>query len=368
MKPAAQRLKRYRAWMQKRGVDLVLITHLPNIRYLANFSGSAGYLIVRNRRVYFVSDFRYRDQAHQEVFPWIRVRIPREVLREVLHLLRPGRRIGLEAEHTTLGFYRFLEGALTRRTSRELVPLPDQVLRLRAIKDGEEIARIRKAQEITDRIFEDVLNLVEPERMTELDLAAEIEYRMKKYGASGPSFPTIVASGTHTALPHAQPRPVKIAHNAPLLLDFGCVYEGYASDMTRTVWIGSQVDPEFEKIYHIVNDARARAIEAARPGMSTADLDEVARAYIRNAGYGEAFGHSLGHGVGLEIHEAPWLAPRRGKRPEQFISRLRVGHVVTIEPGIYLPHLGGVRIEDLVVIRPNGAKVLTQSPRELIRL
>jgi len=177
-----------------------------------------------------------------------------------------------------------------------------------------------------------------------------------------------VASGTHTALPHAQPRNVKIAHNAPLLVDFGCVYQGYASDMTRTVWIGSQVDPEFEKIYHIVNDARARAIEAAHVGMNTADLDEVARAYIRSKGYGEAFGHSLGHGVGLEIHEAPWLAPRRGKRPEQFISRLQAGNVVTIEPGIYLPHLGGVRIEDLVVIREDHVEVLTRSPRELLRL
>ncbi len=358
--PFEHRLSKVREWMSNQGLSALLVSDLSNIRYLTNFSGSNALLVIQKDRADFFSDFRYQEQSAQEVpqpLYHIHTENP-DVYEAAVALLKenPGP-IGFERFHLRYHWFLFLRSRLRGRSLRGI----KDILRThRAVKDPEEVDKIVRAQRIAERVLHEVLDLIEPGKTTELDLAAEIEYRMKRYGATGPSFPTIVASGRHSALPHARPRNHPIEPNAPLLFDMGCVVDGYASDMTRTFWVGSKPDPQFLQIYDIVNEARHRAIEAIRPGIPAKDIDEKARGWIRDHGYGEYFGHGLGHGVGLEVHERPVVSFRSKET-------LETGHVVTIEPGIYLPDLGGVRIEDLVLVDPQP-KVLTEFPTTLLRI
>ena len=239
----------------------------------------------------------------------------------------------------------------------KFLPKADVIEQIAAVKDASEIASIRKAVAITDRTFSDILPMIKP-GVREIDLAAEISYLQRKHGAEKDAFDTIVASGTRSALPHGHASAKKIARGELLTLDFGCVVDGYHSDMTRTVGVG-RLSGETKKMYALVLDAQRAAVDAARAGLRTAELDAVARGIIRRGGHDKHFRHSLGHGIGLQIHEAPRISV-------QSRALLAAGNVITIDPGVYLPGLGGVRIEDDVVIGADGCTVLNRSPKELL--
>jgi Xaa-Pro aminopeptidase len=356
--PTHRRLRKLRDQFAQIGVDSFLVTFQPHLRYLSGFSGSAGAGLVSADSAVLLTDGRYADQVRGEVAGW-KVAVCRDGFLDELgrrRLLWPGERVGFDGNTVTYAQYRLFKKTFPGVTFR---PRVDCVEKIAVVKDEEEIANIRKAVSITDRVFSDVLGLIRP-GIRELDIAAEISYRHLKYGAEGDAFETIVASGERGALPHGRASMKKIARREMVTLDFGCVVLGYHSDMTRTVAVGRPV-PEAAKIYRTVLDAQSRAVEAAKGGIRTGDLDAVARSAIRKEGYDRYFRHSLGHGLGLQIHEPPRISVLSK-------SVLQPGNVVTIEPGIYVAGLGGVRIEDDVVIRADGCEVLNRSAKELIVL
>lgn len=354
----ARRLHELRAQFGPIGVDAFLVTFPPHLRYLSGFSGSSGAGLVTARGAVLLTDGRYADQIRKEVGKW-RIVICRDgVLEEMKNrrLLQNGARVGFDGNTLTYAQYRVFKKTFPRVV---FCPKVDSVEKIAVVKDEGEIANIRKAVDITDRVFLEILGMIKP-GIRELDIAAEISYRQRKYGAEGDAFETIVASGERGALPHGRASMKKIARREMVTLDFGCVYRGYHSDMTRTVSVGRPL-PEARKIYRAVLDAQLRAVEAARSGMKTGDLDAVARTCIRREGYDRYFRHSLGHGLGLQIHEPPRISVLS-------TSTLQAGNVVTIEPGVYIAGLGGVRIEDDIVIRSDHSEVLNHSPKELIVL
>ncbi len=338
-------------------MDCLLVGALPNIFYLTGFTGSAGLLLVEERGATLYTDGRYTLQAAEEVKA-ARVVVPRGgALPAVLRRLRRGRRrrVGFE---TGSGY------PLVTRLARELGwrrlrAVEDAVERLRLVKDEEEIAAIRRSVELTARALADVLPLVRP-GASERDLAAELEYRMRCLGAEKPAFDTIVASGPRTALPHARPTARLLGKNEFVLFDAGAILNGYSSDMTRTVCLGP-APKQARRLYRAVEEAQQQAREAVRAGVSCAEVDRAARGHLAARGFGPYFTHSTGHGLGIQVHENPRLAARAK-------TRLPPGAVVTIEPGAYLPGVGGVRIEDVVVVRARGAEVLTPTPRDLLEL
>ena len=362
MKPefplVAARLQKLRSQFALIGVDAFLVTFPPHLRYLSGFSGSNGAGLVGARGGVLLTDGRYADQVRSEVRNW-RIAICEDgVLEEIKHrrLLQNGQRVGFDGNTVTYGQYRLFKKTFPRVVFRPRVGCIEKIA---AVKDEDEIAKIRQAVAITDRVFSEILGMIKP-GLRELDLSAEISYRQRKYGAEADAFETIVASGERGALPHGRASMKKIARREMITLDFGCVYEGYHSDMTRTVALGRPT-AEARKIYYAVLDAQLRAVEAARSGMKTGDLDAVARTCIRRNGYDRYFRHSLGHGLGLQIHEPPRISVLS-------TSILEAGNVVTIEPGVYIAGVGGVRIEDDVVIRHGHCEVLNHSPKELIVL
>ncbi|MBI2429138.1 MAG: aminopeptidase P family protein [Ignavibacteriales bacterium] len=262
--------------------------------------------------------------------------------------------IGIEKDHLTVTQFEELR-KFARKKSLKL--LRGSVEQLRSVKDDDEISLIRKAVSITDTVFSKVLGMIKP-GVLESDIAAEISYFHRKFGAEKEAFDTIIASGERSALPHGRASSRKIGMNEFLTLDFGCIYEGYHSDMTRTVCVGKP-NEEMKKIYTIVSDAQKNALDVIAAAKTARSIDAVARGHIASKGFGHYFGHSLGHGVGLEIHESLRLASTNKEK-------LRQGNVVTVEPGIYLPKKFGVRIEDIVVVRNEGCENLTTSPKELI--
>lgn len=359
-----KRIERVRGKFSELGIDALLVSDLsrpeqsvPNVQYLTGFTGSNGYLLITADDAIFFTDGRYEIQAGQEV-TCCEVRIMSKDV-TITGAVKENSTLGVIGDHITVTNLQRFENSLSKKNV-SVKPVKNIVMDLRKVKDEDEIELIKKAQAITDKLFEIIINeLVRPEKMTELDLAAEIEYQMKKLGASGPSFDTIVATGEHTALPHAKPRRVVIKNNTPLLIDMGVYLDGYVSDMTRTVWIGNSPNEEFERIYRIVLEAQKTAEMGVRPGMTTVEVDKLARDVIASNGYGDKFVHSLGHGVGLNIHEAPIVS----SRPET-ATEVRENMAFTVEPGIYIEGFGGVRIEDIVVIRADGAEIITKSPKE----
>jgi len=351
------RLEKLRTFMAAEKVDSMYVTNRSSIRYLSGFSGSAALLLISEKDAHFFTDFRYKEQSAQEVSSEFEIHIGKKLLEESTAFIGNAKRVGFESRYTTYSFYEELKKLLD---DRELVPLSDYIMELRSRKTPEEIEKIERAQKITDAVFSEVLEIINPE-MTELELAAEIEYRMKRHGAEGFAFSTIVASGPHSALPHAKPRPVKLGTETMVVMDFGARLDGYNSDMTRTIWIGNSPDPKFLEIYEITLKAQTLAEERARIGMKASDLDGIARNYIKEHGYGEQFGHGLGHGVGIDVHELPRVA-------ESSEEILNENTVFTVEPGIYLPGFGGVRIEDMVVLQKDGPRILTASSKELIKV
>ena len=344
-------------------VDAILITDPYNMRYYTGFRGGEGaaFITNKNSRV-LITDSRYTEAAEKECYDGFSVRqmgagvTLYDILREFISS-DDIKLIGFENESISFSLYTKLSKNLGEAI--ELKPIDDLLLIPRQIKNPEEIKLLREAEHIGDMAFDDILGKLRP-GMTELEVAAELEYSMKKHGAEGLSFDTIAASGVNSSMPHAIPSTKKIAEGEFITMDFGCIYQGYCSDMTRTVCLG-KADDEMKKVYYIVLSAQLSVLENLKPGMMCKDVDRIARDYITAQGYGDYFGHGLGHGVGLYIHESPAFNTRD-------TSVVRPGMIETDEPGIYLPGRFGVRIEDMILITEDGCESLAKSPKELIEL
>ena len=341
-------------------LDGLLVTGMSNIRYLTGFSGSSALLVVTPRDVVFITDFRYQTQVVEEVGDVARVSIEASSLWTGLWLqlasLASVQVLGFETAHIPHRDFQRLVEAGARWQWR---PTVDLVETLRERKDASEIERIRDAAGVATRALGRTLPEIRAGR-SELEVAGVLEKALRDEGSEGFPFPSIVASGPRSALPHARSSSRTLAAGDFLLMDFGAEVGGYCSDITRTVVVG-RASEEHREIYDVVRVANERAATGVRAGMTGRDADAIARQYIERAGYGELFGHSLGHGIGLEVHESPRLArTAEGALPE--------GAVITIEPGVYRPGWGGVRIEDDVVLGADGPQILTQFPRELIEL
>jgi len=338
-------------------LDAILITDMRNIRYLCGFSGSEGALVIAPDAAWFLCDSRYTEQATAELKG---VEVRECALRlETLNSLAAEnglKRIGFEACHTTVSAYRKISGALTGIELVELGPVLDNV---RTRKDADEIERLSSVALLASQSLMTVLDLIKP-GVSESDIALELEFEMRRRGAEGRAFDFIVASGVRGAMPHGRASDKLIQSGELVTIDFGALKDAYHSDETVTVACGQPGIRERE-VHAIVKAAHDLAIECVRPGLACRELDAVARDYIRDHGYGEYFGHGLGHGVGLEIHESPTLSPRSD-------SILEEGMVITIEPGIYIPGFGGVRIEDTLVVTADGYRILTSADKQLLIL
>lgn len=335
-------------------IDCLLVSSLTNIRYLTGFSGSSGLLLVASDLRILITDFRYEEQVKLQAPEFKTIIAKGKIYEELPALLGSKKlRLGFESNQITYKSFLLLKELLP---DTEFVPVEAIIERLSIKKDDEEIRKIKEAADIVDRVFAKIKTKFYP-GLTEKEVAAEIEYLIKMEGGEKASFDTIVASGKRSSMPHAFPTDQKISEGELVILDFGAFFEGYASDMTRTVILG-EASKEETNIYNIVLEAQEEALKAASAGMTCAQLDSIARSIIEKAGYGNNFGHSLGHGVGLQVHESPRLSSKDE-------TVLEACMVVTIEPGIYISGWGGVRIEDLIVILPNGSENLTASPKGL---
>lgn len=332
------------------GIDALLVTSLPNIMYLTGFTGSTAMVLITPGKRWFLTDFRYHTQVAQQVDPSYELvdNTAKNLVRTVLPSI-PGnedlKRIGFESTNVSHDMW----SMLSTDENHEFVATKAMVEDLREVKTEAEIELIRAAVLLNEKVWLEVLATLGP-NTTEADLVAEIEYRARKRGATGTSFDPIVASGANSSKPHARFTQDKIVPGTPLTFDMGMLLNGYCSDMTRTVFF-KDCPPKWEEIYNIVRQAKDAANDAVMPGRIGKEIDAVARKVISDAGYGDKFGHGLGHGVGLEVHEGPRLA-------QVAEMELRVGNVLTNEPGIYLPGEGGIRIEDMFVVRADGPENL----------
>jgi Xaa-Pro aminopeptidase len=355
---SAERAERLAALVAERELDALLVTDLVNLRWASGFTGTNGFALVGPDERVFMTDFRYVERAEEEVSGYERRRAPQgEQAASLLALIGDEggpRRVGFDDVHMSVKQWR----AVTERLPEEveLVEAGGVVEELRAVKEPGEIELIRAAAQLADEAFRAV---IEPgiAGRTEREVALALEDRFRHLGAEGPSFPSIVAAGAHGALPHAEPRDVEIPAGTLVVVDFGAVLNGYCSDCTRTVATG-EIDGDAREIYELVLRAQVESLAAIRPGRPGKEVDAVARDIIAEAGHGERFGHGLGHGVGLEVHEAPRLA-QSGTTP------LVPGNVVTCEPGVYVPGEVGVRIEDLVLVVEDGAERLSSLDKDL---
>lgn len=353
-----KRLAKLREKLAASHLDAAFIYSKENRRYISGFTGTTGYVLVTADKAYFITDFRYKDQARQQCKDFEVIIHGSSLLETVKETVASNliKTIGIEDSFMTVVFFENLKNALA---GSELLPLKDIMDNLRLYKDAEEIECIAKAAAIADEAFAHILTFIKP-GLTEREVAVELEYFCKKKGATEMSFDSIVASGVRSSLPHGVYSDKVINSGEFLTLDFGCVYNGYCSDMTRTVFVG-KADEKQKEIYHIVLEAQQKALENIKPGMLGKEVDKIARDIIAAMGYGENFGHGLGHGVGLAVHEEPRLSPLGDKT-------LQANMVVTDEPGIYIAEYGGVRIEDLVLVTEGGCKVLSNSPKHFIEL
>ena len=351
------RVNNLRKQMKSEGISSFLITSPYNLRYLTGFTGTTGLALIGLEEAFFITDFRYTEQAAKQCVGFEIVKNVGPILEVVADLVESKNieNLGFEESFVSFKQYVELEGLL----EVDLIPVSGMVEELREIKDEEEIAIVEKACEIADKAFSHILTYIKP-GMTEIQVANELDFYMRSLGASSVSFETIVASGLRSAMPHGVASEKVIEQGDMITIDFGCYYNGYVSDMTRTISLGEPSD-KLREIYNVVKEAQQKVLDVAKPGMTGVELDAVARDYIASKGYGEAFGHSTGHGIGLEIHEGPNVSKLAEKA---FVP----GNIITNEPGIYLPGIGGVRIEDDMLVTENGIKRLTHSEKELIIL
>jgi Xaa-Pro aminopeptidase len=358
------RIARLSEELRTQEVDRLLVSTPVNVRYLSGYTGSNGLLVIaanENAGHRFFTDFRYATQSAEQIPDGITREIaPVELIEAAAHSLGQGGvsgdcKLGFDDASLTVKQHLRLRELLA--SGWELVSCAGVVERLRELKEEPEIANIRAAAQLADEALTGLLEAGLVGR-TEREVAIELELRMRRLGAQAPSFPSIVASGEHGALPHAEPREVEIARDVLVTIDWGAYLDGYCSDCTRTYATG-RLSEEASEVYELVLCAQEAALEALRPGIGGREVDAVARSIIEEAGHAEHFGHGVGHGVGLEIHEAPRLSRTAGD------ESLRVGNVVTVEPGVYVPERLGVRIEDLVLVGKGGPERLTGLPKQL---
>ncbi|KAB2398978.1 MULTISPECIES: M24 family metallopeptidase [Bacillus] len=337
------------------GIDGLLITKKENRQYATSFTGSAGVVLISAHKAIFITDFRYVDQAKKEIkaaeIIMHKGNLEEEVAKQVSKLNI--QKLGIEDNNMTLQQFKKLQ----KYIHTKMVPVCEIIENIRLIKDTSEIETMKIAATIADQAFHHIVTFLKP-GISEIDVRDELEFFMRKKGATSSSFQIIVASGVRSSLPHGVASNKIIERGDIVTLDFGALYDGYCSDITRTVAIGEPSE-EFKKIYNVVREALKRGTEAIKPGETAKSIDDVTRKYITDCGYGQYFGHSTGHGLGLEIHEPLRLS-------QESTATLEEGMVVTVEPGIYIPNWGGCRIEDDIVITKDGYEVITKSNRELI--
>lgn len=351
------RRNQLRKLLRAAGADSLLVTNFTNVTYLTGFTGDDSYLLVGPKDTILVSDPRYTTQLEEECPDiTISIRPPgKSMLDGVAEAVRSakGSNLAIEADAMTVGLHAQLEAKLPKN---KLVPAAGLVEELRVVKDKQEIEEIELAARYAEKGFAILRATLRPDR-TEKEVAADLEYQMRLLGANGCSFPPIIAVGARAALPHARPTDQKIGAGDFVLVDWGATARHYKSDLTRVLVTG-KISPKLERVYNVVLKAQLQAIAAIKPGLTGREVDAVARGIIADAGFARHFGHGLGHGLGLDIHEAPRLAAAA----EQV---LKPGMVVTVEPGIYLPGWGGVRIEDDILVTKTGGEVLTNVPKKL---
>jgi Xaa-Pro aminopeptidase len=359
------RHKAVRAAMKDLNLDGLLLTHPPDLHYLTNFTGEDSVGLITHKDFFLVTDFRYKEQSQIEA-GWLKTSLRDGKMSDQLAVVLKEaglKRVGFEANFTTVGQIDAILNSIKANKDAgptpELVPLENVMLALRKVKDDHEIDLIRKAVALAEEAFRAVKSEIQPGQ-TENYLAGLLIMELRSRGASGTSFPPIVATGANSSLPHYRPSDDKteIEKDQPCLIDWGAVLNGYCSDLTRTFMVG-HVPHKIREVYRVVYDAQLAAIKFLRPGVTTMQADRVARDVIEKAGYGEEFGHGLGHGIGREIHELPSLRKTGGE------EELRPGMIITVEPGIYLPGVGGVRIEDDVLITHSGCEVLSTLDKTL---
>lgn len=347
--------KRVNKLLKEAAVAVIYITSPENMMYYSGFSGGEGALVLEPDSLKLFTDSRYLIQAGEEAPDFEIVDIAKKRAEVYLEEKRPDA-MGYEENYMTAVAYNQMAEKIP---TCSFIPLSEGMLRQRAVKDEKEQALTRQAERLADEAFYHVLPLIKP-GVSEKEVALSLEWYMRKNGASAPSFPIICASGVRSAMPHGVATDKILEKGDFVTMDFGCFLEGYASDMTRTVVLG-KASPEQKKIYQTVLKAQSAAVLAVAPGMTGKKIDAIAREIITDAGYGDCFGHALGHGTGLNIHERPVLSPRS----EEILAP---GMLVTVEPGIYIEGFGGVRIEDLMLVTEKGSENLTSSTKELLEL
>lgn len=350
------RIDKLRLELENRHTEAALITKPENIFYLSGFTGTAGTILITKDKKYFFTDFRYVQQAKKQCLGYeIVIYNDDRKLNDIINEFGLST-LGIEDEYMNVSEFNSARKSLK---NTELHPLGSILGKIREIKSNEEIEKIRVAAKLGDLAFDHIIKFIKVGK-TERDVALELEFFMKSKGASALSFDSIVASGVRSSLPHGVATDKVIEEGDFVTLDYGCIVDGYCSDMTRTIVMGKASEKQLE-IYNTVLKAQVAALEVIKPGVTGKEVDKVARDIITEAGYGEYFGHGLGHGLGLEVHENPRVSPK-GE------SILEVNHVITDEPGIYIPDFGGVRIEDLLYVTEQGYERLCTSTKELIEI
>lgn len=356
------RLRALRAAMSANQIKALLVTHLPDVRWLCGFTGSNAALAVTASKAVMFTDGRYTTQAKQETRAARVVISAKSALKDACVLLESSaKHAGFDPDHTTVAAFDTMRSALSGKIRRSFFsPLKAPILSdLRMVKDADELRLMQQGAALGDKLFLSVLPHIAP-GTTEAEIAAHLEFAARRNGAEGMSFETIVASGPRSALPHGRATETRVPRNGFITLDFGVILKGYCSDMTRTVCVGKLTNQE-RAAYEAVLESQQAGVAAVKPGATCAEVDEASRAVLRKAGLARYFTHSTGHGVGLEIHESPRLAAGQS-------LELKPGMVVTIEPGVYLAGKFGIRIEDMVAVTQSGNKLLTKSTRTLIEL
>ncbi|MFD1066224.1 M24 family metallopeptidase [Oceanobacillus locisalsi] len=351
------KMDRLREKLEENKVDAILIDSPYNRRYITNFTGTSGAALITADKALFITDFRYTEQAVEQAENFEIIEHKQGLIQEIANQLdKLGvKRLAFEKDYTTYSQFESFQ----RQFSQELVPVQGILETLRMIKTPDELKIMKQAAKIADDAFTHIQSFVEP-GVQEIDISNELEFFMRRQGATSSSFDTIVASGYRSALPHGVASGKKIQEGELVTLDYGALYNGYCSDITRTLAVG-EISVELREIYDIVLEANLRGVQGTKAGMTGKEADALTRDYITEKGFGERFGHSTGHALGMEVHEGPGLSPRSD-------AVLKPGMVVTVEPGIYVPGLGGCRIEDDIVITEEGNERLTYASKELIQL
>ncbi len=352
-----EKLHKLRSFMKEENVDGMLITNGQNRRYLTGFTGTAGVVFVTEEEAVFITDFRYTVQANDQVKGFTIVEHKGPIHLEVAEQVKKYgvKNLGFEKQNLTYAVYELYKQAL----SIEFTPVDGLVEKLRIVKSDQELKIMKEAGKIADAAYEHIQGFIKP-GVKEIDVSNELEFFMRKQGATSSSFDIIVASGYRAALPHGVASEKEIQTGELVTLDFGALYQGYCSDITRTLAVG-EISDQLREIYDTVLQAQLKGMEGTKAGMTGKEADALTRDYITEKGYGDYFGHSTGHGLGMDVHEAPSLSLKSE-------TILKPGMVVTIEPGIYIPEVGGCRIEDDIVITENGNEPLNFSTKELITL